>query len=387
MTVLALPAMISCMLSGCQKRIYEPAAVSFSVLPGACPEGAVLRLTAPEEYIIRYTTDGTLPGENSPKYFEGITLSGSGTSWLNEETADLIRIENTYELNECVGLADAWIIRAAAFAPDGTMGPVSTRTYFPGRSIVSDYDGIMVVSLVTEPGNLLDYDRGIMVKGRVYDEWIAEDGHQSYLTDHSAWYCEQYLEDHFGLKDVLIMKEGEYEDGNEDACYLFEELNEFAGRDFSDESIYEQFCAAVDVQSMADYFAAMIYMANYDFAPDKNFELWRSVGTGADNSYADGRWRFMMYDTEFSSGLYNDDRTSYDRDSLEDVTEHFPLFAAALNAPEFRNMFLTSLKQIGTYDLSSQRVNETLEQWDREWSHLMKDQYLRFGDIFFRLGP
>ena len=502
------------MLSGCHKQTYEPASVSFSVPAGTCSEGAVLQLSAPPDYTIRYTTDGTTPDETAMVYSAGIVLAGSGNSWLTAETADLIKIEGIYELNESAQLPDAYVIRAVAFAPDGTAGPVSTGTYFPGRSLVSEFSGTAVISLVTDPASLLDYDRGIMVKGHIFDDWISDADNKASLSDNNLWYliqgnytqkgkewerpvsvelfdgsdvlsfqqdaglrlqgtasrmfthksfrlyarkeyglstftypifaddetdtykyitlrnggnaavnlickdswqqslltekrfltqktrpavvylngeywgvyclidryCEEYLEDRYGLQDVLIIKDGEYEDGNEKAFYLYEELLAFADKDFTDPAVWQQFCETVDVHSMTDYFAAMIYMANYDFRPDKNFELWRSVDTVRENEYGDGRWRFMMYDTEFSSGMYSDGRVAWNRDSLLDVTDNFPVFASALQAPEFREMLLASLKEIGKVDLVPERVSETLDQWDQEWFDLMQDQYLRFGD-------
>ena len=499
--------------TGCREKSYEPVSVSFSVSPGTCAEGTVLQLSAPKNYTIRYTTDGTLPDEKSSEYREGIVLSGSGNSWLDEETIALMKIDVVHELNEAADLPDAWIIRAVAYAPDGTAGPVSTGTYFPGRSLVSDYGRIMVVSLVCEPDALLDYETGIMVKGRVFDEWITEDDHKNILIDHDFWYliqanytqkgkdwerplsvelfdgsdelsfqqdaafrlqgsasrmfshksfrlyarsqygasqfsyplfagdaesykyitlrnggnaandlifkdgwqqslladrhfatqktrpavvflngeywgvyclndryCAQYVQDHYGIENAVIVKEGEFEDGNEEASGLYDELLAYAERDFRDEEVWKEFCSVMDVQSMADYFAADIYMANYDFKPDKNCELWRSVEAEPQYEYGDGRWRFMMYDTEFSSGMYNGGMAAFDRDSLQDVIDNFPLFASVLQAPAFRVMLMDSLKQIGSSDLSSERVNETVDRWDAEWSGLMGEQYQRFGD-------
>ena len=108
--------------------------------------------------------------------------------------------------------------------------------------------------------------------------------------------------------------------------------------------------------------------------------MWRSVSVDPDTPYADGKWRFMMYDTEFSSGFSNDKRCSADRDSLADVIGKYPLFASALKAEEFRELFLVSLKRIGSEDLARERVNETLDLWQKEWQRLMDDHFQRFGD-------
>ncbi|MBQ1469170.1 MAG: CotH kinase family protein, partial [Solobacterium sp.] len=422
-----------------------------------------MELSAPERYTIRYTTDGSLPDEKSAKYTGSLLLSGNGNHWLNEEAIYKIIIKNIYTLKETLEIPDAWIIRAAAFAPDGTMGPVSTHTYFPGRSLSSEYPGVMVISLVTEPENLLDYDNGIMVTGKYYDEWIKIDKNAAILENNSKWYtieanytqtgkewerpvvvelfdesdllsirqngglriqgrasrmfthksfrvyfrkdygekrlmydlfpgdeiesyrymtlrnggntadnlpykdawqqslltglsfstqqarpavlylngeywgvyvlndryCEEYLEDHFGVKDTLIIKENEVQDGDESAYYLYEELLSYGDQDLSDPVIWEQFLKVVDIQGMADYFAAEVYMGN-DFKPDSNMELWRTINVDPENEYADGRWRFMLYDTEYSSGLYGHDSTRAEYNTLEAIIQIHPLFASAL---------------------------------------------------------
>ena len=155
----------------------------------------------------------------------------------------------------------------------------------------------------------------------------------------------------------------------------------YADKDMSDPAVWQEFQEIMDIQCMADYFAAEIYIANPDFEPDKNIELWRSTTVNPDNKYADGRWRYMLYDTEYSSGLYhNQVITKADYDSMSDAINNHPLFASALHAPEFRQMFLASLKAIGSVDLAPARVNSTLDQWDAAWRPLFRDHYQRFGD-------
>ena len=66
----------------------------------------------------------------------------------------------------------ATIVRAAAKSDDGFFSRVITKTIF----VMSDeklayYSGIPVVSLVTDPANLFDKDKGIYVAGQQYLDW------------------------------------------------------------------------------------------------------------------------------------------------------------------------------------------------------------------------
>jgi len=492
---------------------YQPVSVEFSLESGTCPETAELKLTAPEGYTIRYTTNGYAPTMDSPEYSESLLISGSGNNWLDHDSAGKIRLKGSNKLNTSEELPDAWIIRAAAFAPDGTSGPVSTRTYFPGRDLVSEFNNIMVVSLVTDPDNLLDYNRGIMIKGRYFDRWAASPVGKKILNEKKWWmvqanytqtgtkwerpvsvelfdgsnrltgrmdgglrvhgqasrmympkslqiifreeyggkeldydlfpedgvtvsqsfvlrnggnaaerfifkdswqqhllrgnafltqefrpvvlylngeywgvysmndrYSEQYIRQHFGVSDVLICKDGVFQDGNKSAFDLYKQLLSYRNMDMSDPEIWAQFQEIMDVESMAYYYAAEIYMANYDFHSAQNIELWRSVMVEPGNPWADGRWRYMMYDTEYSSGLYGVLNTRPDANTLLTVISEHPLFASALNSPEFRKLFMTALKEIGSVYLSSERVNQTIDEWSALYRPLMNEHYLRFSD-------
>ena len=490
---------------------YGSAEVSFSVEAGAYPGRIYLRLGAPAGYRIYYSTDGSLPDRNAKRYRGPIGISGDGNDWLNNEMIERIR---TADIRVTVSrkIQDAWVIRAVAVAPDGMTGPVVTKTYFPGMSLAEEYGGIMVVSLVTDPVHLFDYENGILVKGKIFDEWIEREGSRGIVIDPNVWhlaetnytqkgkawerpvsvelfdgtdvrtlqldagirvhgsysrvfpnkslriifrksygatklnydlfsdgrdmfdgfvlrnggntadrmvpkdawvqsllsgrsfltqrsrpaavylngefwgltclnerYDEEDLQERLGVGDVLIVKEGEYEDGDESLMYLYDELLSFADRDMSDPEVWNLFSRTVDVKCMAEYFATQVYIANYDFSQFRNDMLWRSIEADGPEACQDGKWRFMLFDTEFSSGLYDDGRTSADKDTLSKVISEYPLFASALKADAFREAFLSSLREIGTTDLSYGRVCETLDALNALWMPLMEHHFQRFG--------
>ena len=58
----------------------------------------------------------------------------------------------------------------------------------------------------------------------------------------------------------------------------------------------------------------------------------------------------------------------------------FPVFAAAVKNKEFYNMFLASLKKMGSENFKYSRVREKTDQYDKMWSPLMPDFYKRYGD-------
>ena len=66
---------------------------------------------------------------------------------------------------------------------------------------------------------------------------------------------------------------------------------------------YPQLESKIDVASFIDYFSSEIFIANTDW-PDNNIRYWRYRGSKKHpltaEGYTDGRWRWLMYDTDLS---------------------------------------------------------------------------------------
>jgi len=78
------------------------------------------------------------------------------------------------------------------------------------------------------------------------------------------------------------------------------------------EENYNKFCASMDLQSLMDYIAVETYINNNDWANggSNNWQVWHTRTVNPDIPKADGKWRFILYDTEFSyrtilSEIYN----------------------------------------------------------------------------------
>ena len=187
-----------------------------------------------------------------------------------------------------------------------------------------------------------------------------------------------FIQEHYGVDadNVVMYKDGELEEGEDDDVLLYEELLSFIDKDLSDDRNYEQFSKVMDVQSMAEYCAAQIYIGNADWMMGKNEGLWRS----RDHSFNEGRWQYILYDTEMSSGTYGFESTGADADHFRTALEDHPLFASAIRNPSFQKLFLDALHTIGTQNLSYEAVDTALESYTAQWLPLIKDYYLRFGD-------
>ena len=148
--------------------------MAFSLESGAYAEKTIdLILENPAGLPVVYTIDGSTPNSASQRVDGTLTIDSSDTNSelidrLNQEIPDF----RTILVDE--SLPTATVIRAATLLPDDTVGPVFTNTYFVGEDLQALFGNIMVISLVTDPANLFDYNTGIMAMGALYDEHRSE---------------------------------------------------------------------------------------------------------------------------------------------------------------------------------------------------------------------
>jgi RNA polymerase sporulation-specific sigma factor len=80
--------------------------------------------------------------------------------------------------------------------------------------------------------------------------------------------------------------------------------------DMSIPSNYKQACEYLDIDNFIWYTAFNIYIGNKDSVfKANNWAMWRVRNPVENVTNADGKWRFLAFDTEMSSGLFADDNT------------------------------------------------------------------------------
>ncbi len=497
---------------------YDPADVTFSLEAGSYEEHQLsLELSAPEGYTILYTLNSSEPSVSESLNGSGQMGSGSSTGTYiysgpltikdpGPQSSDLSSYFNAAKMTikgasirQDPALPTAVVVRAIAVAPDGTTGNVTTRTYFTRMDLMALHNGAAVISVATDDANLLDYEKGILVLGSVYDAWTQTPGadeilqngeywkaNANYNQEGSAWarpasieifdgsnrvtdrfdgsihvwggmsrsfsqksliitsdgerepfvlqnggnttklmkfkdaymqelaegmafstqegrpcvlflngeywgafilqkdYTAGYVAEHFpGIaeENVAIIESGNVKGGGSAAFLQYEDLLTFEYRDLTDPDEWAEFENTVDILSLAEYCASQIYIANPDWNTGHNICIWRTIDPQYANECDDGKWRWMLYDTEYSAGLYGKDETAPEADSLSRVLQDYPLFAAAYQNEEFRSLFEECLRNCRDFYYTEERAEALLSEYIAVWQPHVNATNMRFTDI------
>jgi hypothetical protein len=165
-------------------------------------------------------------------------------------------------------------------------------------------------------------------------------------------YDKHYLERVFGVDpenvDVIRTQNDVVEGDN---SHYISMLNYISTNDLADPQHFEYLNTQMDIESFLDYFISQIYVRNTDW-PGNNIGYWRlKVPFDSLASFGhDGRWRWMMYDTDLGFGEYMSGTNSFEFNSLKFATEaNAPnpnppwstfLLRELLKNQEFRNKFI-----------------------------------------------
>lgn len=234
-------------------------------------------------------------------------------------------------------------------------------------------------------------------------------------------YSDKYLEEKFGVSDknIMVYKDLELDEGEDPDGAALKELMDLGNLDMTKEENYQKFLDLVDVDSFVDYYATEVYINNNDWwsgcnakTPNNNICFWKVAdpsqevnADGSVNPFADGKWRYMLFDTEWSMSIYNSTQAGPEYDSIKyhalgEVDKNnsadegrtqangSPVFRAVFKNADFRKRFFTALLDIRNYNFNPSRCSSVLNAYSSLYSPLMEKHRIRWntGEISQRVS-
>ena len=190
------------------------------------------------------------------------------------------------------------------------------------------------------------------------------------------------IKEHFGVpkKNVCIIKKEALDEGTEEGFAEFQELRDWIrSTDFSNGKAYEELCSKVDMKGFMEYVSAEIYINNSNWGKS-NMAVWKAMEPDAALPYADGRWRFIMYDADYSSGIYGEVLPEDDSFGALMDSDCFlaDLFNGALKNEDFRQQFRSTFREMAEKDFGSKRVDSRIDELSDEYRYMTVDTFERF---------
>ncbi|MEN3042966.1 MAG: CotH kinase family protein [Fervidobacterium sp.] len=191
------------------------------------------------------------------------------------------------------------------------------------------------------------------------------------------YYDLRYLQIKYGVSEkntVIINYDLTIQDGKEgDQQSFVEILNFVRENDLSIKSNYEKVCNLIDIDNFINFKLSEIIAANNDW-PGNNERMWRTLKI-ENNPYADGKWRWMMYDMDNSFwipehntlnvAIFGDPNVPW---TMTD--EATLLLRKLLKNEEFKKKFLEKFYYIMSNVFIPERINTIVENC----INLLKDE-------------
>ena len=186
-------------------------------------------------------------------------------------------------------------------------------------------------------------------------------------------------------KDIVFAKDNKIEDGPEEELVKFKQFcEEYSQKDLSDENIYNDVKNHIDINSLIEMFGTGIYISNMDW-PAKNDGEWKYIGeNNFENEYKDGKWRFLIFDLDYSMGAKYHGNGSPGIDNFNyanrrNIESPVNLFFSLLKKNKyFQNEFINIYSDYANDIFNLDKINKLIEKYKEEFTEIMVYSILRW---------
>lgn len=166
-------------------------------------------------------------------------------------------------------------------------------------------------------------------------------------------------------EDVIVTKNNHLV-GEDDSYYeLYRDVISFVeSHDLAIHENYAEVEKMIDIQSYIDYYCFQIYVAACDTIGN-NYSCWRTK-TVSTKDYYDGKWRWVLYDTDDSTGarkeLSNVTVDSFSGGHMTITPMEDVLFSSLIQNEEFKYRFVSTFVEMADTNFAPERVNAIIAE-------------------------
>ena len=199
---------------------------------------------------------------------------------------------------------------------------------------------------------------------------------------------EGYIQNHYGIeeKDIVYLKDYSDVDNQDDMRHYKKYMFFAMENDLTIDKNYTFIKNGFDLQNMIDYYSTQIYCANKDF-PHHNVALWRKriePDTNIALNYDDGRYRYILFDTDYGFDLYGDqlDDNMFEflfTSDREDFIRATAIVEGLLKNNDFKNQFIATFCDRLNTVFSANNTKSEISYWKKLLEPEIEANVLRYG--------
>ena len=198
----------------------------------------------------------------------------------------------------------------------------------------------------------------------------------------SEKYDNQYFNKYYNVdpNNVIMVKDGAIELGEDEDVKVYREMVQYiSNSDMSGEEEYVKAKQLVDMESLMDYYAIMLYIGISEDWPMCNVSQWRSRTIDDSSDYSDGKWRYIIYDCNSTSlGEMLKQGEQYDYNTLQYIINNDSLFSSLWKNESFQKEFIDRCYYIGNKCFDAEAMRKYIENYAKKMTPIMSKSWKRF---------
>ncbi len=195
---------------------------------------------------------------------------------------------------------------------------------------------------------------------------------------------DEHFESHYGVKaeNITVVKNGSNEGDKTVVNNYKKTIEKLLTSDISDPEVYRQFSELIDFDSLIDYIAVQTYIINNDWSKEtslNNWMMWRSNTVDPSNPYADGRWRFALFDVDSGGKQVVTTDMLPNLNNQQKWQSFTAIFYKLCENREFKDKFYQRAKEIINVNFAPVRMQSIIDDYVSVCQAWVEQTYTRFN--------